>query len=288
MGLGREGAIGFHFRHAARSSGSGFARSAAVRRRLASHAAIARTYPRRTPSPRGAAHRAGCMSASLGPIVMLGVPGAGKGTQSRRIVEHYGVPQISTGDIFRAAVAAGTPAGHKLAGFMERGELVPDELVCEIAAARLLLPDCRQGFILDGFPRTVPQAGWLQDFLSANGLCGPRGLIVIYLTVGYNDLYRRLAGRRFCPTCGRIYNDATQPPRIAGRCDVEGTALQQRRDDDPQVVRERLIAYEEQTLPLIEYLRRRSCFHQILGTDPIERVTANVWAALEACRGDQA
>lgn len=238
--------------------------------------------PRRRPD---AAAPGGAPADSLGPIVMLGVPGAGKGTQARRIVERFGLPQISTGDIFRAAVAAGTPAGRKLAGYMEKGELVPDELVCEIAAARLLLPDCRRGCILDGIPRTVAQAEWLRGFLGENGLLGPRGLIVIYLTVGYNELYRRLAGRRFCPSCGRIYNDATQPPRVAGRCDVDGTELQQRRDDDPQVVRERLIAYEEQTLPLIEYLRRCSCFHQILGTDPIDRVTANVFGALAACRG---
>lgn len=226
--------------------------------------------------------------APPGPIILLGVPGAGKGTQARSIIARYEIPQISTGDIFRAAVADDSPQGRQLAAYIYRGELVPDSLVCDIVAARLSQADCRRGFVLDGFPRTTAQAEWLYAFLEKNGLVGPAGLIVIYLTVGYNDLYRRLAGRRFCPTCGRIYNDATQPPRRAGVCDADGTALKQRRDDDPQVVRERLIAYEEQTLPLIEHLRRRSCFHQICGTDPIERVTEQIFAALEACRGGAA
>ncbi|MGH9535204.1 MAG: adenylate kinase family protein [Terriglobales bacterium] len=219
---------------------------------------------------------------ALGPVILLGVPGAGKGTQAQRIVAHYAIPQISTGDIFRAA--AGTPRGPELAAYMERGELVPDRLVCAIIGPRLQRPDCRQGFILDGFPRTVPQADWLLAFLPQHGLSGPRGPIVVYLTVGYNDLYRRLAGRRSCPACGRIYNDFSQPPRRPGHCDLDGSPLVQRRDDDPEVIRERLISYEERTLPLIEHLRRRSCFHQIYGADPVARVTENVFWALESCR----
>lgn len=218
----------------------------------------------------------------LGPVILLGVPGAGKGTQAQRIVARYAIPQISTGDIFRAA--AGTAQGRQLAAYMERGELVPDELVCAIIAPRLAGPDCRRGFILDGFPRTIPQADWLLDFLACRGLAGPRGPIVVYLTVGYNDLYRRLAGRRTCPACGRIYNDFSQPPQRPGLCDLDGSALVQRRDDDPEVIRERLISYEERTLPLIEHLRRRTCFHQIYGADPVARVTENVFWALETCR----
>ena len=219
---------------------------------------------------------------SLGPVILLGVPGAGKGTQAQRIVAHYGIPQISTGDIFRAA--ADTPQGRELAQYMERGELVPDRLVCAILAPRLQQPDCRHGFILDGFPRTVPQAEWLLAFLAERRMSGARGPIVVYLTVGYNDLYRRLAGRRTCPKCGRIYNDFSQPPQRPGLCDLDGAELVQRRDDDPAVIRERLISYEERTLPLIEHLRRRSCFHQIYGADPVARVTENVFWALESCR----
>jgi adenylate kinase len=217
----------------------------------------------------------------VGPVVLLGVPGAGKGTQAKRIIAHYGVPHVSTGDMFREVATQTTALATKVRSFMERGELLPDAVVCEMVAERLARPDCRRGFILDGFPRTLPQAQWLFDFLTENGWEGERRLVVIYLSVGYNDLFRRLSGRRTCPTCGRIYNDYTQPSRQSGVCDVDNTPLVQRKDDDPDVIRERLIAYEEQTLPLVECFRQRSHFYQICGTDPIDKVTASVFSALD-------
>jgi len=145
----------------------------------------------------------------IGPIVLLGAPGAGKGTQAKRLSEHYGIPQISTGDILRDNLRRGTALGRQAGGLMERGELVPDELVCRMVADRLAQPDCARGFILDGFPRTVRQAMWLDKYLAENQFFetenGRKQLVVIQLVVEYNKILPRLTGRRTCPTCGRIY-----------------------------------------------------------------------------------
>lgn len=219
--------------------------------------------------------------APPGPILLLGVPGAGKGTQAKRISSRYGVPQISTGDMFRDLAVKTSPAGTRMRQYMQGGGLVPDELVCELVAERLEQPDCQRGFILDGFPRTIAQAEWIGEHLRKRWV---GDAVVLYLTVGYNDLYRRLSGRRSCPVCGRIYNDYTQPPRQASVCDVDQAGLIQRKDDDPDVIRERLEAYEEWTLPLVEYFRRQGRLHEIRGTDPVERVSAAIFAALEGQR----
>ncbi|MGH9393234.1 MAG: adenylate kinase family protein [Terriglobales bacterium] len=227
--------------------------------------------------------------APLPPIVLLGVPGAGKGTQAKRLVDRYHVPQLSPGDIVREMAHSGSEVGARLWNDMRQGNLVPDQLVCQVVAERLSLPDCAQGFILDGFPRTVPQAEWLMSFLAGAAPAAPPAerppLLVIYLTVGYNDLFRRLLGRRSCPKCGRIYNDFTQPPRQTGVCDLDQSPLVQRKDDDPAVIRERLSAYEQQTLPLVDFFRSRGCLLEVRGTEAVDRVSERIFEAIEN-RGD--
>ena len=223
-----------------------------------------------------------------GPIVLLGPPGAGKGTQAKLIAEAYGIPQISTGDILRDNVARKTELGYKAKEIMERGDLVPDELVCGMVADRLMQADCVRGFILDGFPRTVQQAEWLDGQLekmragkdaSAQRACAPP--VVIQLTVEYNHLLRRITGRRSCPTCGLIYNVYYQPPKVQGICDVDGTPLVSRRDDEESVVAERLKAYEQMTLPLVKYYGAQGRLIEIDGERSVEEVTAQVFSALE-------
>jgi adenylate kinase len=214
---------------------------------------------------------------AVGPVILFGPPGAGKGTQAKRLMARYGVPHISTGDILREHVVLGTQLGEKARTSMDRGGLVPDELVCDMVAERLNRPDCIRGFILDGFPRTVRQAEWLEHYLITRLFDG-NGLrrippVVIKIDVEYNELLRRLAGRRSCPTCGRIYNVFSQPPRVADHCDVDGRQLAVRRDDREDVVAERLKAYEQQTLPLVEYYRARGWLHEIKGNRPTEAVT---------------
>ncbi len=221
----------------------------------------------------------------IGPMILLGPPGAGKGTQAKKIVETYGVPQISTGDILRANVAAGTELGKKAKAIMESGELVPDALVCDMVAARLVEPDCARGFILDGFPRTVAQAEWLDGFLAGkifkNQRCATLPPIVIEYAVDYNSLLRRLTGRRSCPTCGRIYNVYFQPPRVADTCDVDGSKLALRKDDDEKVVSERLKEYERKTLPLAEYYKAKGRLRVIDGDRDMEAVTKDTLDILE-------
>ncbi|MCI0347813.1 MAG: adenylate kinase [Acidobacteriales bacterium] len=217
---------------------------------------------------------------TIGPVILLGPPGAGKGTQAKLMVARYGIPQISTGDLLRENVAAGTPLGKKAKAIMERGELVPDDLVVAMVEERLQRPDCQRGFILDGFPRTVAQAEWIDKFLKTKGRNWPP-LVVVNVGVDYNQLLRRLTGRRTCPTCGRIYNIYFQPPRVAGVCDVDGTALVTRKDDTEQVVSERLKAYEKQTLPLVDYYRRQGRLVEVDGDRPVDEVTAAIFQAIE-------
>lgn len=224
-------------------------------------------------------------SKNIGPLILLGPPGAGKGTQAKRIAETYGIPQISTGDILRANVAAGTELGKQAKVIMERGELVPDSLVCDMVASRLMEADCARGFILDGFPRTVAQAEWLDGFLESKQFqsqpCASVPPIVIDFAVDYNSLLRRLTGRRSCPTCGRIYNIYFQPPKVADTCDVEGSKLALRKDDDEKVVSERLKEYERKTLPLAEYYRAKGRLKVVDGDRDMDVVTADALQVLE-------
>jgi adenylate kinase len=222
----------------------------------------------------------------VGPVILLGPPGAGKGTQAKRISDHYGVPQISTGDILRDNISKGTECGAHARHLMERGELVPDELVCHMVADRLAQPDCARGFVLDGFPRTVKQAEWLDKHLAENRFFetekGCKQLVVIQLSVEYNRLLRRLTGRRTCPTCGRIFNvNTTQRPLVEGVCDIDGTALVTRKDDRDDVIIERLKNYELQTLPLVNYYARQNRLIELDGAAELEAITAGVFKAIE-------
>ena len=233
----------------------------------------------------GASSMAEGTARNIGPIVLLGPPGAGKGTQAKRIVERYGIPQISTGDILRENVQRGTELGLKAKQIMARGELVPDNLVCDMVALRLRHVDCEPGFILDGFPRTPAQAGWLDAFLeheffdnSPRGNCSP---IVIRIDVDYNQLLLRLTGRRTCPACGRIYNVHLQPPRIDELCDVDGSKLVIRNDDREEVIRERLSAYELQTRPVAEYYQRKGRLVVVNGDLPVDQVSEQIFRVID-------
>jgi adenylate kinase len=229
-----------------------------------------------------AAQKAGKL---VGPVILIGPPGAGKGTQAKRISDHYGIPQISTGDLLRDNISRGTDLGKQAGGLMERGELVPDDLVVQMVAKRLALPDCVRGFILDGFPRTVVQAEWLDKYLAENRFFetqnGCRHLVVIRFVVEYNQLLHRLTGRRTCPTCGRIYNVHTQRPLVEGVCDIDGSALVTRKDDRDEVIIERLKTYELQTLPLVSYYSQQNRLSEIDGTEELDVVTAEAIKAIE-------
>ncbi len=225
------------------------------------------------------------VSAPPGPVLLMGVPGAGKGTQAKRLSSRLGIPHISTGDMLRALAGDPSPLGLQMREYMQGASYVPDELVCELVAGRIRRDDCQRGFILDGFPRTLAQAEWFVQSVRVRpeGRVGGRSgreFIVIHLTVGYNDLCRRLSGRRVCPACGRIYNEWTQPPRQAGFCDLDCSPLVQRKDDAPEVIRERLEAYEAWTLPLVDFFRRHGYLHEVRGSDAAERVSAAVDAVL--------
>lgn len=222
---------------------------------------------------------------NIGPIVLLGPPGAGKGTQAKRIAEHYGIPQISTGDILRAHVQRGTELGKQAKEIIARGELVPDDLVCEMVACRLRDVDCERGFILDGFPRTARQAGWLDAFFeseifdkSHGDKCLP---IVVRIDVDYNKLVQRLTGRRTCLANGHIYNVYFQPPRVADICDVDGSPLVIRSDDREEVIRERLKAYDLQTRPVAEYYEHKGRLVAVNGDLPIGEVTGQLFYVIE-------
>ena len=199
-------------------------------------------------------------------IVLLGAPGAGKGTQARRLSDSYGVPQISTGDIFRGHVENKTKIGLRIEAYLNEGQLVPDSLVCEIVAARLAEEDCAGGYILDGFPRSVPQAENLESLLSGRGEAID---VAIVLDVPDDELVGRLTARRTCPACGRIYNLESDPPKREGRCDNEGcgdTELQQREDDKEETIRARLDVYHNTTEPIVAYYKNKGLCRPVGGT----------------------
>ncbi len=224
---------------------------------------------------------------NIGPVILLGPPGAGKGTQSKKIVERYGIPQISTGDLLREHVARGTELGLEAKAIMARGELVPDELMYGIVAHRLRDADCQRGFVLDGYPRTAAQAGWLDAFLEKEVFensgnpetCPPP--VVIQLLVDYNQLLLRITGRRSCPACGRLYNIHSQPPAVDELCDLDGSKLVMRDDDRAEVISERLAAYENQTRPVADYYRRQRRLVAINADRPVEEVTAQILGVIE-------
>jgi adenylate kinase len=218
-----------------------------------------------------------------GPILLLGAPGVGKGTQAKEIMAAWGIPQISTGDILRANIAGGTELGKKSKAIMDRGELVPDDLVNEMVADRLLQPDTANGYILDGFPRTLVQAEWLDSYLAAKP--GNLPVIAVSIKVGYTQLLRRITGRRSCPTCKSIYNIYLQPPKVDELCDLDGTPLTRRSDDTEEVFEGRLRTYESQTAPVVEHYRAQGRFEEVDGEQPVSAVAAAVMAAVLRLRG---
>ncbi len=214
---------------------------------------------------------------SFRPLVFLGPPGAGKGTQARLVAERLGVPQVSTGDMFRDHAARGTELGRQAKAVMERGELVSDDIVVGMVAERIARPDCSKGFILDGFPRTVPQAERLEALLAQSGR---PSVLAVNFNLSYTNLVRRLTGRRTCVLCGEIYNIYFRPPKAEGRCDRDGGELTQRADDREEVIRERLSAYERQTQPLIDFYRQRHALLDVDAEAPPEELTRRLLALL--------
>lgn len=222
-------------------------------------------------------------AAVVGPVILMGAPGAGKGTQAKLVSERYGIPQVSTGDLLRDNVARGTELGKKADPVMKSGNLVPDDLMLAMVADRLKQPDARRGFILDGFPRTVGQAEWLDEYLQSASFDGRRlAPVVVYIRVSYNQLLQRLTGRRSCPVDGRIYNIYLQPPKDDELCDSCGSRLVQRKDDKEDVISERLNSYERQTLPLVEYYNRKGSLHELNGERSVDQVTADTLAIIES------
>jgi adenylate kinase len=217
-----------------------------------------------------------------GPILLLGAPGVGKGTQAKELVKLWSIPQISTGDLLRANVAQGTQLGREAKEIMGRGELVPDSLVDEMVAARLKEPDTTNGYILDGFPRTLGQAGWLDGRLAAQA--GGLPVIAVSIQVDYNQLLRRITGRRNCPLCQTIYNIHGNPPKRDGFCDVEGAALVQRADDTEKVFAERMRAYVALTAPVVEHYRAQGRFAEVEGSGAINQIASGIVAAVERLR----
>lgn len=212
-------------------------------------------------------------------LILLGPPGAGKGTQAKMLTEHFSIPQISTGDILRAAVKDGTAMGLKAKEFMDAGGLVPDEVVVGIVRDRLLEADCNNGFILDGFPRTVPQADALQVSLQEMNKELDR---VISLDVDTEALVERLTGRRTCKECGRGYHITFEPSREIGKCDACGGSLFQRDDDQEETIRKRLQVYADQTSPLIDYYRDAGVLLELDGMQPIPKVQEKMLSLLQA------
>lgn len=210
-------------------------------------------------------------------IIMLGAPGAGKGTQAKQIADKYGIPHISTGDIFRANIKDGTELGKKAKTYMDQGLLVPDELVCELVVDRILQEDCKNGFVLDGFPRTIPQAEALTDALQKIGSSMD---FALNIDVPDENIIDRMSGRRACLNCGATYHVVTIPPKKEGICDVCGSELVLRDDDQPETVKKRLDVYHEQTQPLIDYYKKQNILKSVNGMEPMETVFANIVAIL--------
>jgi len=210
-------------------------------------------------------------------IVMLGAPGAGKGTQAKMIVERYSIPQISTGDIFRANIKNGTELGKKAKTYMDQGLLVPDELVVDLVADRLSQPDCANGYVLDGFPRTIPQAEALDKVLSAKGESLDYAIDV---EVPDENIVNRMSGRRTCPVCGASFHVVFNPPKKENICDLCGAALIQRDDDKPETVQKRLDVYHKQTQPLIEYYQGKHVLHAVDGTKDMAEVFEEITKVL--------
>ncbi|MBD3143862.1 adenylate kinase [Microbispora bryophytorum] len=210
-------------------------------------------------------------------VVLVGPPGAGKGTQAQFIASHLSIPKISTGDIFRANVSGGTELGKLAKEYMDRGDLVPDEVTVAMVRDRLSEDDAQEGFLLDGFPRNVPQAEVLKKMLAEFGT----GLdVVLNLVVEDDEVVRRLAGRRTCRSCGKVWHVVFDPPTVEGVCDACGGELFQRDDDREETIRRRLEVYQEQTAPLISFYADEGILQGVDATGPVEEITQRAMSAL--------
>lgn len=212
-------------------------------------------------------------------IIMLGAPGAGKGTQAKQIADKYQIPHISTGDIFRANIKEGTELGTKAKTYMDQGLLVPDELVVELVADRIVKDDCKNGFVLDGFPRTIPQAEALDAALAK---MGEKMDYAIDVDVPDENIVNRMGGRRACLNCGATYHIVTIPTKVEGICDKCGSPVVLRDDDQPETVQKRLTVYHEQTQPLIDYYKEQGILKSVDGTKPMDEVFAAIVQILGA------
>lgn len=212
-------------------------------------------------------------------IIMLGAPGAGKGTQAKQIAAAYHIPHISTGDIFRANIKEGTELGKKAQEYMDQGLLVPDELVCDLVVDRIQKEDCREGYILDGFPRTIPQANALDKALAENG---EKIEFAIDIEVPDEHIIKRMSGRRSCKDCGSIFHIVYNPPKKENHCDACGGELVLRDDDKEETVKKRLDVYHEQTAPLIQHYKEAGSLYEIDGTQDINVVFEKIKSILEA------
>lgn len=216
-------------------------------------------------------------------LTLFGPPGSGKGTQAHFLTQHYGIPQVSTGDLFRAEIKEDTDIGRKAKDYLDRGDLVPDDMTLELVQRRLLKADTWRGVLFDGFPRTVPQAEELDRMLASMGRRMKR---VIFVQVPSEMLVNRLAGRLTCPKDGRTYHPQLNPPKNDMVCDVDGTALIMREDDRPETARRRIGVYLEQTLPVLSHYRQQHLVADVDGTGSIEEVRARILRAIEGRRGE--
>ncbi len=222
-----------------------------------------------------------------GPVLLLGAPGVGKGTQAQLLMADYGIPQISTGDILRDNIARGTDLGKAAKGLMDQGQLVSDEMVNEMVGARLAQPDVKRGYILDGYPRTIGQAEWLDAHLvsleqSAGAVVLP--LVAVNIRVDEQVLLRRITGRRICSQCKHIYNVYFKAPKREGICDIDGAPLQHRSDDTEAAFTERMKAYHALTAPVIEHYSKQGRFREVDGDRSVEAVTAAIELSLRQLR----
>ncbi len=216
-----------------------------------------------------------------GPVLLIGPPGVGKGTQAKLLMAEFGIPQISTGDLLRQHRRDHTPLGLLADELMQQGQLVPDDLVNQMVSSRLAQSDCDSGYILDGFPRTLAQAKWLDEHLMNSRANDP--VVVVSLLVDRQDLLKRITGRRLCPQ-GHIYNVYTQPPQVPGYCDIDGESLEQRKDDTDEVFESRMKVFDEETAPVIPHYRAQGRFSEVDGFRDVIDVTSAIRAALRKFR----
>lgn len=219
-----------------------------------------------------------------GPVLLLGAPGVGKGTQAQRLMDQWGIPQISTGDLIRDNIRQGTAIGKRFKELVDAGIYVPDEIVNDMVADRSAQPDCEPGFILDGYPRTLGQAEWLDGYLAEKHGEAGLPLVAVSVKVRYDELLRRVTGRRVGPVSKRIYNVYTNPPISPGVCDVDGEPLVQRPDDTEEVFAERMRVFGEQTAPVIDHYRGLGRFEEVDGEQAVEVVTDQIVEALRRLR----